>query len=392
MQTAVTTATARRGPLHVTHVITTLDVGGAQVVLGHLVAALRERGVTSDVVVLGPVGSLHDRIVAAGADVVALDRRPVGLLAAIRDLRRHLRERRPDVVHAWLYHAEVVTLLARPDAPVVCGVHHTDLPPTQWPAVTRIAAGLAHRLSRRAAAVTYPGVASRRVHEELGRKETIGRVVPNGVPRAVIRPDARIRLRERLGISPDAHVVGRVGRAHPQKDLPTFVSAVAVARRRHPDLRAVVVGPGVLDDAALTRAIAAQDLGAVVHRWDAQAEVDDLHAGLDLAVSSSSAGEALPTVLIEALAVGTPVVATDVGDSAAIVGDAGRVVPAQHPGELGEAIADLLDLPHEERTELGRRGRRRVMVDHGIDSMVDAVSDVYDAVAAGAPLGEPHPT
>ena len=111
-----------------------------------------------------------------------------------------------------------------------------------------------------------------------------------------------------------------------------------------------------------------------------QDDVDDLHAGLDLAVSSSSAGEALPTVLIEALAVGVPVAATDVGDTARIVGDAGRVVAPGQPEALGEAIADLLDLAPDERDALGRHGRERVLADHGLDAMVAAWEGLYASV------------
>lgn len=366
--------------MHVTHVITALDVGGAQVVLAHLVAGLHRRGVTSDVVVLGPEGPLHGRVVAAGAEVVALDRRPAGILGAVRALRTHLDVRQPDVLHAWLYHAEVVAALARPKVPTVFGVHHSDVVPDHWPRATRVAARAANRLSRRADAVVYPGEVSRGVHEDLGRPAAIGHVIPNGIPRPVPRDGARNRLRERLGVAPDTPVVGRVGRAHPQKDLPTFVAAVAVARHRHPRLRAVVAGPGIREDLELTRAIAAADLGPVVHRWDVQDDVDDLHAGLDLAVSSSSAGEALPTVLIEALAVGVPVAATDVGDTARIVGDAGRVVAPGQPEALGEAIADLLDLAPDERDALGRHGRERVLADHGLDAMVAAWEGLYASV------------
>lgn len=393
MRVTRTTPARGEGALHVTHVITTLEVGGAQVVLAHLAAGLRSHGVTSDVVVLGPTGPLHDRVAAAGADVVAMDRRPAGLVGAVRELRAHLERRRPDVVHAWLYHAEVVVALARPQAPVVFGVHHTDVLADHWPRPTRVAARVANRLSNRADAVVYPGEASRRVHEDLGRPPALGHVIPNGIPRPAPHDGARGHLRERLGVGADVPVVGRIGRAHAQKDLPTFVAAVAVARRRHPALRAVIAGPGIPEDLELARAIGGAGLGAVVHRWDALDDVADLHAGLDLAVSSSSAGEALPTVLLEALAVGIPVVATDVGDSARIVGSAGRVVPPRDPDELGGAIADLLDLTPEQREDLGRRGGDRVLAAHGVAAMTTAWAQLYGSLtnADGAgPGGGPR--
>jgi glycosyltransferase involved in cell wall biosynthesis len=108
-------------------------------------------------------------------------------------------------------------------------------------------------------------------------------------------------------------------------------------------------------------------------------------AALDLAGLSSAYGEAFPLVVGEAMACEVPCVVTDVGDSAALVGETGRVVPGSDPLALAGAWADLLSLPAGALEALGQQARQRILRLFSLEKMVRAYSQLYrDIIAGGA--------
>jgi len=106
-----------------------------------------------------------------------------------------------------------------------------------------------------------------------------------------------------------------------------------------------------------------------VHLLGQRDDIPRLMAGLDV-LASSSHGEAFPNVLGEAMACGIPCVVTDVGDSADIVGDTGRVVASGDMADLARRLIELLELPIEQRSALGRRARERVRERYEIGEVV----------------------
>jgi len=95
------------------------------------------------------------------------------------------------------------------------------------------------------------------------------------------------------------------------------------------------------------------------HLLGERGDVRKILPGLDIACLSSSS-EGFPNVVVEAMACGIPCVVTDVGDSAFIVGDTGRVVPARDPESMAAALLGLVDADRDERQNLGRTARERV--------------------------------
>ena len=119
-----------------------------------------------------------------------------------------------------------------------------------------------------------------------------------------------------------------------------------------------------------------------IHLLGARGDVSRLVGGSDVSVSSSSFGEGLPLVLGESMSVGTPVVATDVGDARLLIGDSHRITSPQNPESLATALVQVLRLTQAERNELGERDRRRVSESYSVESMVEGYLDVYREVLA----------
>jgi glycosyltransferase involved in cell wall biosynthesis len=170
-----------------------------------------------------------------------------------------------------------------------------------------------------------------------------------------------------------------ISRLEPVKDLPTLLKAAAAARRQGPALRLTVVGHGS-ERAALQALAQALDLGDAVAFLGERADVAPLLASAAVFVSSSSS-EGVSLTLLEAMAVGLPVVATAVGGNPEVVehGVTGELVPAAAPEALAAAIVRVCEDPSR-AAALGRAGRARVDRHFDVRQMVAAYERLYDGV------------
>ncbi len=114
-----------------------------------------------------------------------------------------------------------------------------------------------------------------------------------------------------------------------------------------------------------------------------QPSMERIYAAFDLCVSSSSA-EALPLAVGESMATAVPVVATDCGDSADLVGETGRIVPLRDPEALARGISELLALGAAKRSALGASARARVDERYSLDRMVGAYADLWTGLVEAA--------
>ena len=205
--------------------------------------------------------------------------------------------------------------------------------------------------------------AGRAAHERLGYRPPRWQVVPNGLDVDSVRPrsDERAAVRAELRLNENSFVVGMCARVHPMKDHDNVVKAATIFAETVPEARFVLIGEGTADlGSALDRTIAASGIAGRFVRLGLRRDICRLHAALDIATLSSAFGEGFPNVLAEAMACGVPCVATDVGDSASIVGDTGLIVP---PGDAQAIAAGWDRLRREDSDGRARRGvaaRRRV--------------------------------
>lgn len=209
-------------------------------------------------------------------------------------------------------------------------------------------------------------------------------VVPNGFELSQFKPDldARFRVRAELGITDQTPLVGLIGRFDPQKNHAGFFEAAGVLHRHIPQVHFVLAGQGVdVSNAALMQTITQAGVLANTHLLGLRNDIPALMATLDV-LASSSYGEAFPNVLGEAMACGVPCAVTDVGDSAYIVGDTGRVVESGDMHGLAAALEELLALPLPEKAALSERARARVAEHFEIGAIVRRYEDFYESLLA----------
>jgi glycosyltransferase involved in cell wall biosynthesis len=378
--------------VRVTHVITSLDTGGAELLLARLLERLSPDEVEAYVVCLKAWGPVADRIVSSGVPVRALDMRKQPRPADLAKLRRAVHETKPDVVQTWMLHANVLgglsTMLTRSSAngrvPVVWGVHISVLDPAvhgRSAAVTqRVERTLSRRLPARIVACSQSAYDTLTQLRYPPRKLEL---IPNGFDLEGFGPDPAVgrEVRSELGIPDDALVVGHVARFHPMKDHRTLLAAAERVLASQGAAHFVLCGAGVTPDNPQLAAWSASLDDERVHMLGERDDVDRLYRTFDVMASSSVSGEALPLVIGEAMACAVPVAATRCGDAAQLIGDTGRVVEVRDPEALAGVVLELLDMPAAQRRELGQAARRRIGNRYDLDEMVARYVEVWRAVA-----------
>lgn len=366
--------------IRIVHIATGLGRGGAEANLAQLVARLDPSRFRCTVVSLTDEGALGPGIRAAGIDVHALGMRrgvidPRGLWRLVMLLRAQ----ESDLVQTWMYHADLPGLLASRlsgQSRVVWNVRCSNMDLARYGRLTRLVVRGLARLSRLPAAVVVNSQAGLSLHESLGYRPRRWALVPNGFGIEKFRPGtaAPARLRAMLQIDRDAMVVGHVARVDPMKDHAGFLAAAAKVAAARPTVHFVLVGTGTETLAPMARRLG---LEARVHPLGERDDIAALMPGFDLLCLCSAFGEGFPNVLGEALACGVPCVATDVGDSAAIVRDCGRIVPPGDPGALAAALLDLIEMGAGKRVELGAAGRQRIVENYAMPRIVERYESLY---------------
>lgn len=362
----------------VLHLITGLETGGAELMLARLATGLdRERHRSVVVSMTGP-GTVGPGLARAGIDVHSLHLGrgrpdPRGLVRLVGLLHRV----RPDILQTWLYHADLLGLLAKPFAPfcrlfwnIQC-TESTD---------TRIVRRILVRGSHLPDVVVVNSLAGKRFHEGLGYQPRHWEHIPNGCDTNAFRFDeaARQRVRRELGIADDAVAIGLPARYHPMKDHETFFAAARRLAAVLPNTVFVLAGPGIeKSNHRLTATIAAHGLAHAIHLVGDRRDMASAYSALDIVTLSSAFGEGCPNVLVEAMSCGIPCAATACGDTAKIIGHTGRVVPVRDPEALAAAWNELIAMGAERRRSLGTDARCRVRRLYDLDAIVTRYDDLY---------------
>lgn len=376
----------------VLHVITGLEDGGAEAVLFRL--CTNDKAARHQVVSLMDKGKYGPLLEEYGVRVTCLSM-PRGrvTLSGVWQLWRLIRNGRPDVVQTWMYHADLIAgSVARLTGHqnIVWGIHNTTLVPGESRWSTILVAKLCARLSRWVPRqIVCCAQRARDVHRAIGYDHRRMRVIPNGFDLSVFQPDrgAGLRLRLDLGIGAAEQLIGFVARYDPAKDHENLLQALAHLNEQGSCPKCLLVGTGMeACNSPVMQRIASLGLADRVVLLGRRSDISAVMNALDLHVMSSAA-EAFPNVLAEAMACGTPCVSTDVGDAAVIVGDTGRIVPPRDPEALATAISELLAERGSEAWAARKEAARRHIAERfTIERMIKSYRYVWFEGSAEAEL------
>ncbi|NOS87348.1 MAG: glycosyltransferase [Methylococcaceae bacterium] len=376
--------------MRIVFIITGLHTGGAEMMLLKVLTHLDRQRFQPLVISLTSLGALGANIAALNIPVQALQLQgKLSDLAALIRLVRLIKAFRPQLVHTWMYHADLLGGLAARLAGVkaiawcirnsTLDAHSTK---RSTRLVVRVCAALSHRIPTRIISCSEQ---ARRIHTDIGYAADKMTVIPNGFDLSRFQPDpaAYASVRKELGLPEDALIVGLIGRYDPQKNHSGFLAAASKIQAEFSHVHFVLAGKGVdHTNTALIHAATTAGIAANCHWLGLRTDMPRLMAALDVLASASLYGEAFPNVLGEAMACGVPCAVTDVGDSAYIVGSTGQVAPAGDTAALAAAITAILALSADDRHALGQQARQRVAEHFEIAAVVRQYEDVYKQLGA----------
>ena len=370
-------------------IITGLSTGGAEMMLYKLLDRINREQFDPFVISLTYEGEsqISQRISDLDIPIYLLNiNSKQEILQAIWRLINLVRKIQPDIIQGWMYHANLAaqfaSLLTFQSVPTVWNIRHSVYSLKYEKSTTATIIKLLAKMSSFPKNIIYVSHISAKQHEKLGYQDSKSVVIPNGFDTEVFTPsiNARNGLRRELGLTENAIVIGLIARYHPMKDHDNFLSAATLLLKKFPDIHFVLVGTGVkkensgivslLSDFKLTD-------DPHFHFLGERQDISKITAGFDIASLVSAWGEGFPNVVGEAMSCGVPCVVTDVGDSAWIVGETGKVVPPKDTEKLAQVWQEMIELGQEKRSQLGTLARQRIIENFSLDAIVEQYEELY---------------
>ncbi|MGH2791292.1 MAG: glycosyltransferase family 4 protein [Actinomycetota bacterium] len=382
--------------MHVLYLIDSLSGGGAEQSLAALASPLVSSGMVLDVAYLKDTEGMQNRLKEAGANLYSLAQGGGSRRAWVKSTRALLERRRPDLLHTTLFESDIAGRIAamRTEIPVVTSLVNVTYGPEQF-ADPRLKAWRL-RGAQVVDLVTARRVArwhaiSGHVADVMAGRLRIPRARIDVIPRGRDPQSLGVRSEERractratLGIGDDQPLVLAAARQEHQKGLDVLIESWPEVLSTHPSARLLIAGREGNQSWLLNARLDETGTRSSIALLGSRADVSDLLCATDAFVMPSR-WEGLGSVLLEAMALEAPIVASDLPAVREIVehGRTATLVPREHPRALATAISDLLSDPGGARKR-SAAARAEFLAFYTIDRIARQTADFYRCVA-GAP-------
>ncbi len=354
-------------------VIPSLDQAGAEKQLCLLARGLRGRGFDVHVCALTRSGPRARELREAGVPLTVIGKRWKVDPQTFWRLRRLIASLKPDVVHTWMLAANAYGILAG----LGCGVGvriASQRCVDPWKSGLQLAAD--RYLARRADRIAVNSEAVRQFYVRHGLPPEKIEVIPNAVAPAELSPVNRPQLLEELGLPSGARLIGLVGRLWAQKRVKDAIWAADLLKVIRDDVYLLIVGDGPLRD-PLLRFRDQVHIRDKVRFLGQRTDLDRLMPHFDL-LFSTSAYEGQSNAILEAMAAGVPVVATDIPGTRDLVldGTTGYLAPVGDRARFARYANTLLD-DAERAQRMGAAGRERAVREFSVERMIERYMAIF---------------
>ena len=367
--------------MKILHIINSLNHGGAEKNLHNICKKdIKNKHV---VISLTSNGYYRDLLKDKGIEVY-----PINLNKNILNFFRILKivlKLRPNVIQSWMYNSDLVASLISIftlKKNLVWNIRHTDLDPsiekkrTLW--ISKILSKLSHFLPYKIIVCASRALDE---HKKIGYDSKKLCHIPNGCDLDIFYPqkNSKQKLCAELKLNNNYCLLGTVGRYHAYKDFPNLLKALSILKSKGILFNFVLVGHNNdYKNVKLNEIIKNFDLENRVSLLGLRNDIAYIMNSLDLYIQSSSS-EAFPNVITEAMACGTPCVATNVGDTLSIIGDTGWIVESKNANLLASKIKKAIDetkKPHWEK--ICESAHTRIFEKFSLESMIKSYSRIWE--------------
>lgn len=344
--------------MRIAYMLTSLGIGGAERQVVGLAERMAERGHQVVLLVLRkPVA--REWMTTVPVVRLEMTKTPAGIIRCLVRARQVLRGFQPDLVHSHTFPANMTARLLRGigAAPAVLSTIHNVY---EGGRIRMLGYRLTDRWSAHTAGVSE-AVARRYIAIGAAPKHKVS-VITNGIDVKRFSPESAcgVSIRDSMNVAGE-FVWLAAGRIAAAKDYTTLIRAFARVRATDTRTQLWIAGESASGREADLQALANQlGIANCIHWLGHRDDMANLLRAADAFVLSS-AWEGMPLVVGEAMAMEKPVVATDVGGVRELMGAAGINVPARDPAALAQAMLRIIRLREDERREIGKAARIRIV-------------------------------
>jgi glycosyltransferase involved in cell wall biosynthesis len=396
--------------IRIMHLITTLDVGGAEITLEKLLASIDSKKFSNHVVSLSSIGPVGKKIKELGVPTHAL-LMPHGriTLDGLVKLWQLIRSIRPTILQTWLYHADFLGLLFGKCAgiPHICwNIRSSFIDLSKYRTTTRLVLKCCSFLSRLPSCIISNSNEAVNFHKNLGYKGKHWKVIHNGFDLSIYKPDVEsktyliqqvlkngqiafteINEPEKDTLDDGNLFIGYVARFDPMKDHHNFIEAAKILLKKITNVRFILTGRMVTWENNFFVEKIPFELKKYVYLLGERNDIPRITPAFDIATSASY-GEGFPNIICEAMACGVPCVVTEVGDCAEIVGETGIVVEPRNPEALAGGWLALIETGKNGRKILGLTARKRVLENFELSRITRTYEELYLSLVRDRVIGQ----
>ena len=368
--------------INIVHLVEKLQIGGLEKVLTTIVLNLNKEKYNVSVWCLRKGGFFANRLIENGIDVkilgISTSRNPIDIYKLYKLLKHH----KIDLIHTHAYAAGTIGRISAFLAGVSVIISHNHSVYVHFNRYFHFVEwALSHITDR---IICISNIVKKFANETQGISTKRLIVIHNGIDN--VRPvpvEAAIELKEELGIPPEHTVIGTITHMQEHKGVLYLVQSASSLLRSRKDLVFLLVGNGKQEGELKKLCINLKVEKSVVFTGE-RSDIPEILSIIDVFVLPSIR-EGLGLSILEAMACGKPVIATDVGGIPEVVKDgvSGILVPPKDPEALKDAILELLDDKGKQET-MGCNGKRICDESFNSSTMVNKIEHLYDSLIKGS--------
>lgn len=365
-------------------VTTGLNIGGAERAMHTIINnGLGER-YTIKIISLRDSGFYGQKFQSDGIEVCCLNlQNPVNLVKSLLEAYNFVREFEPDVIQGWMYHGNIFSLLfsrfTRAKPKLYWGIRQTLYDIRKEKILTQLIIRLQAKLSFFTDGIIYNSKKSQNQHESIGFSKTNSIYIPNGFDLSLWKPNARKRkaLKKELEIPDKSFVIGYIGRYHPMKNIELLFEVMENVLSDNANSIFLIVGKNTDRENLKLKSFYDRLPPQQVVSLGVREDIPAVLKCIDLLCLTSAWGEGFPNVIGEAMATGIPCVATDIGDSALVIGETGWIIPPNNVELLANCINVALSESTSAYNSRSIASQKIISENYNIAKVVDNYNNVY---------------